>query len=108
MFFALGNNPKYSGVIDGIIKKKEGIAVARETLLVISQNPDERARYHSRRKWKEDRIHEHAVSRKEGLAEGLEKGRKEGREETRAEYEPLLASLTAEIEELRKKLSQGQ
>ena len=81
VFFALGGNPKYSGVIDGIMKRKEGIAVAKKTLLSISRNPDERARFHSRRKWRQDREHDRAVARKE----------------VRAEYEPLLASKDAEI-----------
>ena len=85
VFFALGNDPEYSGVVDEITKMKEGIAVARDTLLTVSQNADERARFHSRRKWLQDREHEQAVARKEG------------REEARAEYEPLLASKDAEI-----------
>ena len=110
VFLALGNNPKYSGIIDGIIKRKEGVAVARETLFSISQNPDERARFHSRRKWLQDREHERAVALKEG------------REEARKEYEPQLASkdaelaskdaelasMAAEIAALRAKLNEGQ
>jgi hypothetical protein len=55
VFFALGNDPKYSGVIAEVIKKKEGIAVAFEALQNISQNADQRARFHSRRKWQQDR-----------------------------------------------------
>jgi len=80
-FFALGNQPKYGKVIAEIIKKQEGIAVANEVLLSISQNPDERARFRSRRIWRQDREHEKAV----------------WKEEVRAEYEPLLASKDAEI-----------
>ena len=100
VFFALGNDLRYSGVIDGIMKKKEGIAVARETLMNISQNPDERARFRSRRIWLQDREHEKAVALKEGFG----KGREEGRKETRAEYESLLAVRDAEIARLRNQL----
>jgi len=110
VFFALGNDPNYSQVIAEITKVKEGINVARDTLLTISQNADERARYRSRRIWLQDREHEQAVARKEGREEGL----KEGREETRAEYELLLASkdaelksMAAEIAALRSKSNEG-
>ena len=81
IFFALGNQPKYSGILTEIIKQQEGIAVANEVLLNISQNPDERARFRSRRIWLQDREHEQAV----------------WTEEVRAEYEPLLANKDAEI-----------
>jgi len=80
-FFALGNRPEYGEVIAEITKQQEGIAVANEVLLSISQNPDERARFRSRRIWLQDREHEQAV----------------WTEEVRAEYEPLLASQAAEI-----------
>jgi len=69
------------------IDEVEGIS-----LYGISQNPEERARFRSRRIWLQDREHEQAVARKEG------------REEARTEYEPLLASKDAEIEELRARL----
>ena len=112
VFFALGDDRNYSQVIANITKEKEGIAVARDTLLAISQNADERARFRSRRIWLQDREHEQAVARKEGLKEGREEGLKEGREEGRAEYEPLIAhkdieiaNMTAEIAALRAKLS---
>ena len=63
--------------------------MAKETLLSISQDPDERARLRSRRIFRQDREHEQAVARKEGI--------KEGQEKARAEYEPLLASKDAEL-----------
>ena len=89
VFFALGNAPKYGQIIDEIAKVKEGISVAKDMLLTISQNPDERARFRSRRIRLQDREHEKAVERKEGIKEGIEKAR--------AEYEPLLANKDAEI-----------
>ena len=81
VFYALANKPKYKGIIDEIAKTKEGIAVATEVLQSISQNPDERARYRSRRIWQRDREHDEAVARNE----------------VRREYEPLLAKKDAEI-----------
>ena len=85
VFFAFADKPDYSEIIAEITKQQEGIAVAKETLLSLSRNPDERARFRSRRIWLQDREHEQAV--------WLE----EGREESRAEYEPLLALKDAEI-----------
>ena len=108
VFFALGNDPIYSKVIAEITKVKEGIALARDTLLTISQNADERARFRSRRIWLQDREHEQAVARKEGRAEGHAEGLAEGRAEARAEYELLLESMTVEIAALRAKLGEGQ
>jgi len=71
VFFALGGDPKYSSVIAEITRAKEGIAVANETLLSISQSPEERARFRSRRIWLQDREHEQAVMRE--TLEELEK-----------------------------------
>ena len=59
--------------------------MANDTLLHISQSPEERARFRSRRIWLQDREHEQAV----WLEEGAEKAR--------AEYEPLIASKDVEI-----------
>ena len=81
VFFALGNVPEYYGIIDDITKQEEGIAVAKETLSNISRNPDERARFHSRRIWLQDREHENAAIRKE----------------VRLELEPVIASKDAII-----------
>ena len=91
VFFALGNQPKYREIIAEIIKYQEGIAVANEVLQGISQNPDERARFRSRRIWLQDREHEHAVWKEEGRQEGRKEGRLEGRQEASAEYESLIA-----------------
>jgi predicted transposase/invertase (TIGR01784 family) len=81
VFFALANKPKYRQTIEEITKTWEGIAVANETLLSISQDADERARLRSHRIWLQDREHDMAVARKEG----------------RAELEPLLAEKDAVI-----------
>ena len=96
VFFALGHYQKYRGIIAEIAKQQEGIAVANEVLLNISQNPDERARFRSRRIWLQDREHEHAV------------WKDEGRQEAKAEYEQLLVSKDAEIKALRAQLEKQQ
>jgi predicted transposase/invertase (TIGR01784 family) len=44
----------------------------------MSKDPDEIARFLSRRRYERDREHERAVLRDEGLAEGLTKGLAEG------------------------------
>ena len=81
VFFALADKPRYGRIITEITNTMEGIAVASDTLLHISQNPDERVRYHNRRKRMQDEEHKHAV----------------WTDEVRAEYEPLLANKDAEI-----------
>ena len=63
--------------------------MANEVLLNISQDPNERARFRSRRIWLQDREHEQAVWKEEG--------RLEGRQEVGAEYESLLENKDAEI-----------
>ena len=97
VFFSLGNDPRYNEVIVGLTKMEEGIAVAYNALLNISQDADERARFHSRMMWLQDREHEQAVAREEGFEKGREEGLEKGREYTRAEYKPLIALKDAEI-----------
>jgi len=71
--------------------------VANEVLQGISQNPDERARFRSRRIWLQDREHEHAVWKEEGRQEGRQEGRLEGRQEASAEYESLISDKDAKL-----------
>jgi len=97
VFFALAHKPEYSEIIAEITKQREGIAVANETLQNISQSPQERAHFRSRRIWLQDREHEQAVWKEEGF--------EEGREETRAEYEPLIASKDSEIASVKAELT---
>jgi hypothetical protein len=81
VFFAMADKPEYRRIITEITNTVEGIAVANDTLQHISQNPDERARFHSRRKRIQDEEHKHAV----------------WTNEVRAEYEPLLANKDTEL-----------
>ena len=67
--------------------------MANEVLQSISQDPDERARYRSRRIWLRDREHEYAVMKEEG------------RREAYAEYEQLLANRDAEIANMKAELA---
>ena len=67
--------------------------MANEVLQGISQNPDERALFRSRRIWLQDREHEHAVWKEEGRQEG----RLESRQEASTEYESLIADKDAKL-----------
>ena len=89
VFFALADKPAYDALITEIANAMEGIYVARETLQSISQNPDERARFRSRRIWQQDREHEMAVA--------INK--------VHAEYEPLLADKDAKLADKDAKLA---
>ena len=91
VFFALAHRPEYSGIITEITKSKEGVAVAYNTLLNISQSPEERARFNSRRMWLQDREHEHAVWKEEGRTEGRREGQIEGRREGRLDEKIKIA-----------------
>ena len=85
VFFALANKPEYSDTLTAITNAVEGIAVANETLQHISQSPEERAHFRSRRIWQRDREHEQAV------------WKDEGRDEMRAVYEPIIVDKNAEL-----------
>ena len=114
VFFALASDPKYSSIITEITNVKEGIAVANETLWNISQSPEERARFRSRRIWLQDREHDQAVMLREleearaVMLEELEEARAvmlKEREEARAvmlkEREEARAVMLKEREEAR-------
>ncbi|MDR1204906.1 MAG: Rpn family recombination-promoting nuclease/putative transposase [Peptococcaceae bacterium] len=72
VFLAGANKPAYQKIIQDITSKREGIAVANEILEAISQNAEERARYHSRKMWAQDREHDLAIARNEGHKEGVQ------------------------------------
>jgi predicted transposase/invertase (TIGR01784 family) len=81
VFLAVADQEKHKELLTGIIKEKEEIKLASEILATMSKDPDEIARFLSRRRYERDREHERAVLRDEGLAEGLTKGRTEGHKE---------------------------
>ena len=99
VFFALGNMQTYRGIIAEMTKLEEGIAVANDTLTSISQNPDERARFRSRRIWLQDREHDDAVIAEQNaeLAEQKEKLAENAVE--LAEKDAKLAEKDAKLEE---------
>ena len=101
VFFALGNLPAYSGIIAEITKLEEGIAVAKDTLMGISQDPDERARFRSRRIWLQDREYDNAVMASIS-AELVEKSAE------LAEKDAELAEKDAIIAELKARLDKSQ
>ena len=101
VFFALGGDHEYSAVITEIAKAREGISVANDTLKSISQDPDERARYRSRRIWLQDREHERAIMRE--LQEAVEE-----KDAALADKDAVIADKDAVIEALRKQLTNLQ
>jgi len=82
VFIAMANNPKHYDLVNEIAKSREGIMMAREALLTISQDEHERARLRSQRIWEMDRVSEmntiRETSYNEGIDEGIKKGIKEG------------------------------
>jgi len=101
VFFQYLTDEEKKGKIIEIINREEGIAMAVETLVNITQDEVEYAQMcnliKSQLDWKADLFE----ARSEGLEEGLEKGREEGlekgREETRQFFLELLnQGLTAE------------
>jgi predicted transposase/invertase (TIGR01784 family) len=71
LFYAVGNDPKHRRLLEEMIKAKEEIGMAVELLTNISRDPDERARYMSRRKFQMDMDHNLVESRNEGKLEGM-------------------------------------
>jgi predicted transposase/invertase (TIGR01784 family) len=91
VFLAVADQEKHKELLTGIIKVKEEIRLASEILATMSKDPNEIARFLSRRRYERDREHERAVLRDEGRTEGLAEGRKEGRKEGRAEERAEIA-----------------
>jgi type II secretory pathway component PulF len=60
--------------------------VAKEILETISQNAEERAHYHSRKMWQQDREHDLAIARNEGHKKGRNEGAQELAELIQAGY----------------------
>ena len=77
-FFQYLTNKEKREKINEIIRIKEEIAMAGETLIHISRSEIEHARQTSELKYILDRQSEMVTARREGRKEGLEEGRKEG------------------------------
>ena len=71
--------------INEILKKEEGIAMAGETLITITDDERERLRLMSEEKYILDKQSDEVYARRKGRAEGLAEGREEGLQEGRAE-----------------------
>ena len=85
MFFEYLTNEEKRGKIIQIINREEGIAMAVDTLVTITQDEIEYARMcnliKSQLDWNTDLFEARSEGRNEGLEEGLAKGRDEGLEE---------------------------
>jgi predicted transposase/invertase (TIGR01784 family) len=105
VFLAKANDPKHRGLINEILKRKEGISVAYEMLTSISTDENERARFRSRRMWEMDRAHEKAArdielnEMKKQLAD---------KDKTLADKDKTLADKDARIAELERMLNAGR
>ena len=96
--------------INEILRREEGIAMAGETLITITEDEKEQARLLSEEKYILDKQNEEVHAHKKGLAEGLTKGLAEGLAKGRAEERQLfLKFLDAglSVEEIRQRLSIG-
>jgi predicted transposase/invertase (TIGR01784 family) len=71
LFFAIGSEPKHSGLIDKMIAARREIKMATELLQTISKDENERARFRARRKYQMDLDHSMLVARDEGIEEGI-------------------------------------
>jgi predicted transposase/invertase (TIGR01784 family) len=67
LFFSIGGEPKHRALLEKMIEIKEEIKVAAELLTNISRDPNERARFMSRRRFQMDREHDRAVAIEEGV-----------------------------------------
>ena len=70
VFFAYGNDPEYSELLNQMITARGEIKMAKELLQTISTDENERARFRARRKFEMDMQHNLIVSREEGIMEG--------------------------------------
>jgi len=82
IFLRYADNPKYREIVNRIIETREGLAVAGEVLMGISQDEREKAIFRNRRialmNYESDMITSKRLGRAEGIAEGISKGRAEG------------------------------
>ena len=89
VFLRYADNPDYREIVNRVIESKEGLVVAGEVLMNISQDEREKAIFRNRRialaDYESNMITAERRGRTEGRAEGKVEGREEGREEGRAE-----------------------
>jgi len=93
MFFKYHNDPKMRAMINAMMEREEGLAMAGELILGLSRNEAEYFRLMSEHKYEMDLQSEKVYAREEGLAEGLAKGLSKGR---RQEKEDMARNALAE------------
>jgi predicted transposase/invertase (TIGR01784 family) len=85
MFFQYLPDKSKRGIINEIIAREEGIAMASEVLMTISKDDVERARLISEEKYILDTQSRLVHAKREGLKEGEQKGRQEGKLESQTD-----------------------
>jgi predicted transposase/invertase (TIGR01784 family) len=78
LFFRYAKDRERRGLVNELLRKEEGIAMAGEVLLSISKDEVERAYLESKLKYELDWQSYMVEARQEGLAQGLAKGKAEG------------------------------
>jgi len=70
VFLRYADSPDHRGVVNRILESREGLNVAGELLMNISQDERERAIFRSRRKYQTDLESNMLTAKREGRAEG--------------------------------------
>ena len=77
VFLRYAESPDYREIVNRVLETKEGLNVAGELLMGISQDERERAIFRSRRMYQSDLESNMYTARREGKAEGLAEGREQ-------------------------------
>jgi predicted transposase/invertase (TIGR01784 family) len=77
LFFRYAGERGRRGLVNGLLRDEEGIAMAGEALLTVSRDEVERLRLDSEFKYELDHQSHMVEARQEGLAEGFSKGKAE-------------------------------
>ena len=110
VFFEYLTDPSKRGIINAILRRQEGIAMAGEMLAGISRDEIERAVFLSREKneldWQSSVAHAERVGMAKGIQEGMEKGMAKGIQEGERRVLELVAKGYA-LEDIRRELADG-
>ena len=108
-FLRFAPDPKHRKMINELINRKEGLAVAAEVLTTISTNDDERARLRSRKKYEMDmysNIHTaEERGRISGMKEGMQQGLQQGAEGALTQVIRNMKEMGMSIEDIAKATS---
>ena len=85
VFFKYAPDPKHRDLVNNVINKNGGIAMAATLLMEISKDEHERARIRSRKMAETDRISDLLTAEARGIEKGIEKGVEKGVEKSKIE-----------------------